>query len=102
MKNYDEEFTKCLEKSKMINSKIHKRSDNLSRNIPDTSDNIIKESISELFLNIQVLKSLSKSDDLSYQEYTRRTTNNKKIEEQYKSLKRKFEENVNKTNIRII
>lgn len=94
MKDYDQEFLKCVEKSKSIAQKIKKRSDNLRNNIPDTSDNIIKESISELFVNIQVLKSLSKFEDLTYQEYTRRTTNFKKMEDQYNALKQTFEENV--------
>lgn len=92
MKDYDQEFHECLEKTKLIQIKINNRSDNLLKNMPDTSDNIIKDSISELFLNIQVLKSLSKSEDLSYQEYSRRNSNLKKMEDQYISLKKQFEE----------
>ncbi len=99
MKDYDEKYSICLEKIKIINTKIENRLEkNNKKDLSDYSNtnNSIKELNSDLFSNIQILKSLSKYEELTYQEYTRRTTNIKKIEDQYNIFRKQIEENVKK------
>jgi hypothetical protein len=94
MKDFDQEYTKCLEKIKVINSKIENRQQNNNKDLSDNTNDIIKGYNNDLFANIQVLKSLSKSENLDYKDYTKRTLLLKKIEDQYNIFKKQIEENV--------
>jgi len=83
MSDYDNEFHKCLDKGKSIKNKIHKKSENNNNNNTQSVhlDNIIKESLEEFSKMIKKLNYFTTGANISNQELSRRSDNNKKLEE---------------------